>query len=215
MADKETESQTADTSGTENQTEDFKAKYEEMQGKFETEKTAKEEAESTLETVTPFVNFDKMAGREETEEAEASKATSEEKPAVDVKKAVAEAVGPLVGRIRAMQFTAEHPELKGYESTLVSPILNTLGVKHPTWTPEKLMDEAAKQANTFLDTERAKGKAGGKKEDDAAAVAESLGESAGNTAAETETAEGESNVDYITRRQAESKTARGVMPNPA
>lgn len=176
--------------------------YKDLQAKLEAKGLALTEAERTLELVQDFVDWDAVQGK---------KAPTGEAGGVDdtdgyVSKKELEARDRRVqGQLLAMQFRADHPDLKEYESRLVTPTVVRLIQEHPRWPREKVIEQAAKETREFLKAEHDKAKEEAQAEADKkrkeAAGAGGFG-SAGSTSPKKEEG-GQTNKDYLAEREAQ------------
>jgi len=131
--------------------------YKDLQAKYEAERAAREEAESTLELVQPYVDFDALSGGKVPENGSNDDEDSEAYVSKqEVQKQLAQIDQKYNTKLLAMQFRADHPDLKPYEQTLVIPAVTRLRNAHPTWGPDRVIEEAAKETEAFLKAEREK-----------------------------------------------------------
>ena len=183
-------------------TEDYEAKYKTQQAEYQKVVEERDNAQSTLDTVYPAIDFSKLQGSEEQEEGEKPPVTQEDlamhKQAID-------------NKLLTLDFRQKHPELRDYEGSIVGPAIARIRRANPHMSIDKVLDKAAEETETFLEKEREKGRTEVEKKKTDAAAAGGLG-AAGSKSAKKPEDEGESNTDYITRRKKESAKARGLIP---
>jgi hypothetical protein len=173
--------------------EDFENKYKEMQGKYDQLHQELKTAKETLDAVTPYVNWEAAQGKPAEDDSYVSKK--------DIEERIRSVSEMQENRILELQFRVDHPELKGYETTLVAPALVRARREHPRVSKEKLLEIAAKDVTDFLETERKKGEQKAK-ETKAKADAEAMSglESGGATTPKPED-EGQTNDEYVAYRR--------------
>ena len=194
--------------------------YKDLQAKYESEKTAREEAENTLELVQPYIDFDavnsggeKNSGSGNIEEGETASDQYVSKKEVQKQLNMVEQRNN--SKILAMQFRVNHPDLTEYEKTLVIPAVTRLRQQHPTWTGEKVIEEAAKGTRAFLKAEHEKAIALSKSKTDddkqKAAAATGFSSTGSTSPKKTDDSDSESYDVYMARRKEQSARSRGLI----
>lgn len=183
-------------------TENIEAKYKDLQSKYESTHTELKRVQETLDAVTPYVNWNMGQNNQVEEDSYVSK-----KDIATQLKNISESSE---NKILELQFQVNHPELKGYEDTLVAPTLLKLRRKYPAMQKVELLETAAKEVNDFIEVERKKGEARVKSEK-AKKDAESMSglESSGPTTPnEVET--GQTRDEYIQERKKQLNIRKGI-----
>jgi len=188
----ETKSEGTQAVSTENK-ENYEAKYKELQSKYESTHTELKRVQETLDAVTPYVNWDLGQNQQPEEDGYVSK-----KDISSQLKSISESSE---NKILELQFQVNHPELKGYEDTLVAPTLIKLRRKYPAMQKTELLEAAAKEVTDFIEAERKKGEARIKAEK-AKKDAESMSglESSGPTTP-NEVDSGQTREEYVQERK--------------
>jgi len=180
----------------------LQTKYDELQQK------STEDAQ-LLEAVTPHVDWDAVRGGGKA--AEADDGSGEE---LVSKKSLAQSlqqVGDIVNtKMAALKFRQDHPELTKYEDTLVGPAILRIRRENPSLSMDKVVEKAAEFATEFLASERDKGK--GEAVDKSKATAATGGLASGGVTPSVKPKDdaGESNVEYVAGRKADSAKKRGI-----
>ena len=207
MVDEKSESQSDETIATEKseETQFSDADYKKLQTDNEKLSGERDEAVDNLELVTPFVDYGKMGGGNESggDDTEADPDAPKKDPEVaQLKRRIA--INEEIGRFRT-----ENPDLVMHEKIVTNFLLQ----QNPNQSMSKRMDKAVKATKEHLNTIRKEGAdsaiASKKKKDDEEALAAGLG-STGSTSPDKADDEGESTDDYIKTRQKRSRRLRGV-----
>lgn len=181
--------------------EDFESKYKEMQAKHDQTVQELKRVQETLDAVTPYVNWEQNQQQEPEQDGYVSK-----KEVTEQLRSISESQE---NRLLELQFQVSHPELKGYENSLVAPAIIRARKKNPRLSKEQLLEEAAREVTDFLNSERSKWEKQ-EKEKKAKSEAEAMSglESAGATSPKPEDA-GQSNEDYMAERQKQLQKLKG------
>lgn len=213
MADENEETQSqesAESTQTENETqtevqvEDWESKYKAEQAERQKVVEAHERDRETLDLLMPYVDWSKVQQPAESEGGERQEVTQD-----DLKKAL----GAVDTKLLLVDFRISHPELRDYEDNLIAPTVRRIKAENPRLSGTKLLERAAKEVKDFLESERSKGRQEVEKRKASAAATGGMG-SAGTTSTkkkEEEESKGETNEEYIARRQKESAKARGLI----
>lgn len=189
-----------ESKGTEVKTEDWEAKYKESQAATQKAVEERDEARNTLDTVYPAVDFAKLQGAGEEEEGEKPALTQEDldrhTQAID-------------NKLLTIDFRQKHPELREYEASLVGPTIARIRRQNPRMPVSEVLEKAATETTTFLETERNKGKTEAETKKAEAAAAAGLG-SASSTSSKKKEDEGESRKDYFARRRKQNLQGRNL-----
>ncbi|MHC4316807.1 MAG: hypothetical protein ACYSW3_30570 [Planctomycetota bacterium] len=183
------------------QKEDYEAKYKAQQAEYQKAIEERDEARNTLDTVYPAIDFDKLQGGQQQEEAEKPPVTQEDLVATKQE---------INNKLLTLDFRQKHPELRDYEGSLVGPAIARIRMQNPRMALDKVLDKAAEETEAFLEKEREKGRAEAEKKKADAAAAGGLG-AAGSKSEKKAEDEGESAEDYVARRKKESAKARGLI----
>jgi len=186
------------------------ADHKALQAKFEELQRKSAEDAQLLEAVTPHVNWDAVRGGGQSAEADEGEGEEE----FVSKKSLAQSlrqVGDIVNtKMAALKFRQDHPELLKYEDSLVGPAILRIRRENPSLSTDRVCEKAAEFATEFLASERDKGK--GEAADKSKTVAATGGLASGGVTPSVKPKDdaGESDVDYIARRKAESAKRRGI-----
>lgn len=184
------------------QGEDYEAKYKTLQGEHQKAIEERDNAQSTLDTVYPAIDFSKLqGGQAEGEEGEKPPLTQE-----DLDKHKQEITNSLL----TIDFRQKHPELRDYEGSLIGPAIARIRMANPRMPLDKVLEKAAEESTSFLESEREKGRTEADKKKADAAAAGGLG-AAGSKSTKKPEDEGETAKQVIARRQKESAKARGLI----
>lgn len=183
-------------------TENFEAKFKEMQSKYEQKDIELKRVQETLNAVTPYVNWDAANNPPVEEDGYVSK-----KDIATQLRSISESSE---NKILELQFQVNHPELKGYENTLVAPTLIKIRRQHPTMSKEELLETTAKEVNEFLETERKRGEQRvlNEKKKKEAEMMSGL-ETSGQTTPKVD--EGETRDEYIANRRKSLNVKRKLV----
>lgn len=202
MADEKKESAEAQAAPEAKPQEDYKGKYEALQGEYQKAAEQLKSAQATLDTLDQegAINWDKVMGKKEPEP---------EKPEATDPKLQAQ-LQRQEGRLLMLQFRQDNPDLKDYEDDLVAPYVLRARQKHPRETTDQIMKRASDDVRSFLKKHEeavlAKAKAAQIEQDKENA---SGLESAGQTTPESEVDEQQSRQQYVEhRRQQMAKRKR-------
>lgn len=197
MADEENQSAEGQAPAVEKEEspkEDFENKYKELQGKYDQTNQELKKVQETLDAVTPYVNWEmtQQQNQEGQEEYLSKK---------DLATTLKDLNERSENRILELQFRVDHPELKGYEDSLVAPTLVRLRKQHPSFSKERLLNEAAKEVNDFLESERKKGEKKAKEEKAKKEAEEMAGLESGGATVPKEEDAGQTKDEYIAERR--------------
>lgn len=190
---------------TEAPVEDYKTKYEALQG--EHQKTAEELTQSreTFDLVSHAIDWDKV------QQGNAPQQSEGDGENTVTKEDLQRSENMVNGKLMQLDFRQKHPELREYEETLVSPAISRIRRQNPRMPVEKVLDKAADDVKKLLETERQKGIDEATKKKAAAAATGGMGSAGTTTVKENkEDSGGESYSEYMAARKAKSRKNRGL-----
>lgn len=201
----------ASETANETQTEDYKAKYEELQGKHQQTVEELQSAKGTLDTLDQYgaINWDTITGTQQKVES------GEEEPQLVDSKTVERKLREVQERnenqILTLQFRVDNPDLREYEENLVIPEIIRVRRANPRISKEKILEKASENVRKFLTEQEKKfeaKKTKAKAEEDA--LKASGLEAAGSTSPKTEPTSEEMNKEYIENRQKAINKKKGL-----
>lgn len=200
---------------------DLEAKLKEQEAAATQSAQKVAELQEQLDSITPYVDFSRQGQQgsaEGQEEGEVQYVSEKE-----VQKRINGVKSEVAGQLIAMEFRTKHSELVPYEKTIVVPAVARLAREHPTWNRDKVLDEAVKTSRELIDGLRGEGEAKATtkatteaqeaEEKKKAAAAAGGFASAGATPEKKEEKAGETDQEYMARRQEQSRKARGLPPH--
>lgn len=198
---------------TEKEETNWEQKFNDAQAQITQSSQKAAELQEQIDTITPYVDFGRAQGAADksTEESGGEDRYISEKEA---QKMLTDVRNEFGGKLIAIKFRSENPELVEYEKSIVTPAVVRLSQQHPTWNHDKLLKEAVTFTQGLLEKERDKGgaevTAKTEEKQKAAGAASGLG-SAGVTSPKKEEKPGETTEEYMARRKEQSRKARGVI----
>jgi hypothetical protein len=194
---------------------DFEARYKELESEHSRLAEKAKENEQLIELMTPHTDWNALQGGQDPAKAAPDSGDGDQ---LISKKAHDEALRAervrTESQLLSIQFRTDHPELRPYENTLVTPEIVRLRQANPRMSASEVLEKAATFATNFLKAERDRATTELKQQEDAkaaeAAKASGLG-SAGTSAPPKDEPVGESAQEYFARRKAQSMKNRGLI----
>lgn len=186
--------------------DDFKTKYESLQGEHQKVVEQLRSAQTTIDTLDQYgaINWDKISGKPTQQPSD----VPPEPP--DVVQQLRTEIQRQEGRQLLLQFRLDNPDLREYEDDLVQPFVLRARARHPRESIDAIMKRSSDDVRAFLKKHEesviARQKADKAKED----LEKASGlESAAKTSPESEVDEHESRQKYVeARRQRKAKQTR-------
>lgn len=183
----------------------YEQQYKDTQAKLTEASQELADNKQLLDTVSPYVDWGKVQGGEEKPSEEEGQGFIDKKAHADSLKELSDNVDI---KLLTLEFRQDHPELKPYEGLVGFNLLNNTTKNKPI---KQRMADAVKMTQEFLEKERTTGKEEAEKKTQEAAAAGGLGSAGASSPERKEAPSGESGKDYIARRKAESRKARGLI----
>ena len=191
------------------QDEDYKVKYESLQGEHQKLVEQHRSAQQTLDTLDQYgaIDWAKITNpKSEPDEKSTETETS------DIENRLRSIEEQADNKVLALQFQVEHPDLKEYRDALVVPTLMRVRRKYPRKSKEEVLELTATEVREFLTKQEekflAKQKAEKAKED--AIKASGLGSTGKTTPEEEVVDEDELRQKYIERRREKRRKRIGL-----
>lgn len=186
----------------------WEKRYKNLEADHTTTSQKLAEQEQLVELVSPYVDWGKVQGSGEAPSDPEEEGTVDKKMLTTSLKDLSDKVDT---KLLTLDFRQAHPELRPYEDTITGPALSRLRRKYPREPIRKVMERAADFTAKFLEEERKKGEETAEKKSQEAAGAGGLGSASPTSPAKKEEPLGETNKDYLARRKAQSRKARGLI----
>jgi hypothetical protein len=186
--------------------ENWEQKYKDQQAKMEQQAEELKTTKSTLDAVTPYVDWEAAQGSQQQLDATEHEFVSK-KEVEQLRRQDREAFS---GQMLQLQFRADYPDLREYENDIVGPAIFRFRAEFPRETSEQILKRAAEHTRHVIEKAQkaALDKADAKKAEEDAEKAAGL-EAAGTTSPKEEE-RGQTDQEYLASREADIRKKKGI-----